>query len=45
MLFRSQNQVADDLYQAFFAEIQKETELKVNGGALDAYKRGIVPQQ
>jgi len=40
-----QNQVADDLYQAFFAEIQKETELKVNGGALDAYKRGIVPQQ
>ena len=40
-----QNQVADDLYQAFFAEVQKETELEINGAALDAYKRGIVPQQ
>ena len=40
-----QNEVADDLYQAFFVEIQKEIELKVNSAAIDTYKRGIVPQQ
>ncbi len=39
-----QNQVADDLYQAFFAEIQKEIELEINSTALEAYKRDIVTQ-
>ncbi len=40
-----QNQVADDLYQAFFLEIQKSTELEVNAKALSAYKRSIEVRQ
>lgn len=40
-----QSQVAEDLYQAYFSEIQRETELEINESALAAYKRSVVPQQ
>lgn len=39
------DQLADDLYQAFFTEIQKDTELEVNGAAFNAYKNGLVTTQ
>lgn len=40
-----QGRVAEDLYQAYFAEIQRETELEINDSALAAYKRSVIPQQ
>ncbi|GAB5457726.1 MAG: peptidyl-prolyl cis-trans isomerase [Henriciella sp.] len=38
-------QLADDIYQAFFIEIQKDTDLEVNLGAFNAYKNNLVADQ
>lgn len=38
-------QLADDIYQAFFIEIQKDTDLEVNAGAFNAYKNNLVADQ
>ncbi len=40
-----QNDLSSDLFQAFFAGIQGETDLKINEAALASYKSSIVPQQ
>lgn len=42
---RLQQQLNEDLFQAFFIDIQSEIELTVNQSAFAAYKRQIAPQQ
>lgn len=36
-----QGQLAEDLFQAYFLEIQSEIDLEINAGAFEAYKRTI----
>jgi len=39
-----QTEVSNDLFQAFFVEIQKSTELEMNAAGLETYKRRIAPE-
>ena len=42
---RTQTLLAEDLFQAFFVEVQRDVKLNVNTSALAAYKARIAPQE